>query len=49
MGRFQKGELKAGDTAPDFKLVAVDGQPVSLSGILGGTRQVLLVFLRHLG
>ena len=44
-----KGELITGDAAPDFTLLTVDGQPVSLSGTLQVRRNVLLVFLRHLG
>jgi peroxiredoxin len=38
-----------GGAAPDFTLHALDGQPVSLSGILHRGRNALLVFLRHLG
>ncbi len=44
-----EGALKTGDAAPDFTLLATDGQPVSLGGTLQGRRHVLLVFLRHLG
>ena len=39
--------LKKGHLAPDFTLQTADDQPVSLSDYLG--RNVLLVFLRHLG
>lgn len=38
-----------GSAAPDFTLHDTDGEPVSLSGILHGGRNALLVFLRHLG
>ena len=41
--------LKPGDIAPNFTLHSVDGQPVSLSDTLHSGRNVLLVFLRHLG
>jgi peroxiredoxin len=41
--------LKPGDIAPDFTLQTVDGDPVSVSDTLRGGRNVLLVFLRHLG
>ncbi len=41
--------LKPGDIAPDFTLPTANGQPVSLSDTLRGGRNVLLVFLRHLG
>jgi peroxiredoxin len=41
--------LREGSLAPDFTLHTVDGQPVSLSDALQGGRNVLLVFLRHLG
>ena len=41
--------LKPGDTAPDFELHSVDGRSVSLSDVLQGGHNVLLVFLRHLG
>ena len=41
--------LKPGDIAPDFTLHTVDGQTVSLNDVLGSGRNVLLVFLRHLG
>lgn len=41
--------LKLGDTAPNFTLNTVDGRPVSLGDALGDGRNVLLVFLRHLG
>ncbi len=41
--------LSPGDIAPDFTLHTADGQSVSLSGTLRGGRNVLLVFLRHLG
>ena len=49
MAIFRKDELRTGDTAPDFTLAAVDGEPVSLTSILQGGYKVLLVFLRHLG
>jgi peroxiredoxin len=41
--------LKPGDIAPGFALQTVDGQPVSLKDRLGDGRNILLVFLRHLG
>ncbi len=41
--------LKLGDIAPDFTLQTADGQPLSLSQTLRSGRNVLLVFLRHLG
>ncbi|HFD39898.1 MAG TPA: redoxin domain-containing protein [Anaerolineae bacterium] len=41
--------LKNGDPAPDFTLTTVDGRSVSLSDALHRGRNVLLVFLRHLG
>ncbi len=41
--------LKQGDTAPDFALTMLDGQPVSMRQILQRGSNVLLVFLRHLG
>ncbi len=41
--------IEMGDFAPDFGLNQVDGQPVSLSGLTGAGRTVLLIFLRHLG
>ncbi len=44
-----KDRLKLGDAAPDFTLPAVDGRPVSLSGITSAGNRALLVFLRHLG
>lgn len=49
MDKVKKGWLKLGDAAPDFTLLAVDGQTVSLSGITSAGNRVLLVFLRHLG
>jgi peroxiredoxin len=41
--------LREGSLAPDFTLPTADGQPVSLSDTLHSGRNVLLVFLRHLG
>ncbi len=38
-----------GNVAPDFTLHTADGQPVSLSETLHNGRNVLLIFLRHLG
>jgi len=35
--------------APDFTLNNADGNPVTLSDILGSGQRVMLVFLRHLG
>ncbi len=49
MEKTGKDRLKLGDAAPDFTLPAVDGQPVSLSGITSAGNRALLVFLRHLG
>jgi len=40
---------KRDDPAPDFSLPTVDGQRVSLRDALHEGRNVLLVFLRHLG
>jgi peroxiredoxin len=37
------------EKAPDFKLPNADGQPVTLSEVLGSGQRVMLVFLRHLG
>ena len=42
-------KVREGDRAPDFTLNTADGQPVSLSEVLAGGSNVLLVFLRHLG
>ncbi len=39
----------SGDAAPDFTLRTADGQTVSLSETLHSGRNVLVVFLRHLG
>jgi peroxiredoxin len=41
--------LKPGGIAPDFTLYTVDGQSVSLKDRLHRGRNILLVFLRHLG
>ena len=41
--------LNRGDPAPDFSLLTVDSQAVSLSDALRAGLNVLLVFLRHLG
>jgi peroxiredoxin len=41
--------LEVSDQAIDFVLDSVDGLPVSLSDVLSQGRNVLLVFLRHLG
>ncbi|MFC2029705.1 hypothetical protein ACFLWA_03145 [Chloroflexota bacterium] len=41
--------LKPGDAAPDFELEAAQGQSISLSRTLRDDRNILLVFLRHLG
>jgi peroxiredoxin len=41
--------LKTGDTAPGFELPAADGGTIALEDTLRAGRQVLLVFLRHLG
>jgi len=38
-----------GSMAPDFTLATVDSQAISLGGVLHSGRNVLLVFLRHLG
>jgi peroxiredoxin len=41
--------LELGDDAIDFALDSAEGLPVSLSDVLSQGRNVLLVFLRHLG
>jgi peroxiredoxin len=41
--------LREGSLAPDFTLPTADGQLVSLGEALRSGRNVLLVFLRHLG
>jgi peroxiredoxin len=41
--------LNSGEPAPEFSLLTADGQAVSLSDALRAGRNVLLVFLRHLG
>lgn len=41
--------LRSGQLAPDFSLPNVNGQIVSLNGILAEKQHILLVFLRHLG
>lgn len=41
--------MKKGDTAPEFVLKTIGGQPVSLYSSLQGDSSVLLIFLRHLG
>ena len=41
--------VQTGDKAPDFGLHTLGGQPFSLSDTLRKGRNVLLVFLRHLG
>ena len=43
------GPVQAGDRAPDLMLQALDGQRISLGDTLRKGRNVLLVFLRHLG
>ena len=40
---------QTGDKAPGFALQTLDGQPFSLSDTVRKGRNVLLVFLRHLG
>jgi peroxiredoxin len=40
---------RVGDKAPEFTLTAAMGEPVSLYRTLETGRNVLLVFLRHLG
>ncbi len=47
MEKTGKDRLKLGDAAPDFTLPAVDGHPVSLSGITSAGNRALLVFLRN--
>lgn len=44
-----KGEPRKTDIAPDFNLPDVDGNSISLTGILDKGHSVILVFLRHLG
>jgi peroxiredoxin len=41
--------VEVGDTAPDFTLADVDGQPLALSDVAARGQNALLVFLRHLG
>ena len=41
--------LRTNDPAPQFSLVDVEGQPVSLQSLLAQGNHLLLVFLRHLG
>ncbi len=41
--------VKPGDVAPDFRLPVAGGGPRSLGEVTGAGRNVLLVFLRHLG
>lgn len=41
--------LEPKSPAPDFVLQTVDGEAVSLTGMLREGGNVLLVFLRHLG
>ena len=41
--------LKIGDKAPHFKLSTVKGELVSLEQEIQENRNVLLIFLRHLG
>jgi len=43
------GQLKVGDTGPDFALPGVDGRMISLDALQQDEKNVLLVFLRHLG
>ena len=43
------GLVQTGDKAPDLFLQTLDGRPFSLSDTLDKGRNVLLVFLRHLG
>ena len=44
-----KGESRKVNIAPDFKLTDVNGNSISLTGILDKGHRVILVFLRHLG
>ena len=41
--------IRLGDHAPEFHLLAVDREPYSLSEVIARGRNVLVVFLRHLG
>ena len=41
--------LRTNDPAPQFSLVTVEGQPISLQSLLAQNNHILLVFLRHLG
>lgn len=45
MGEEEPSELKVGDRAPDFVARDLDGRPVSLKSIVGGSR-ALLIFYR---
>jgi peroxiredoxin len=42
-------QLMAGDAAQDFTLQNVDGNMISLADQLQDGKNILLVFLRHLG
>ena len=41
--------MQIGQQAPDFTVMDLDGQPITLQAMLGQSAAVLLVFLRHLG
>jgi len=46
---LRKGSPQAGDVASDLKLPGVDGKVLSLGDCVENGRNVLLIFLRHLG
>ncbi len=41
--------VSVGDKAPDVMLATLEGQPLALADMWRGGRNVVLVFLRHLG
>lgn len=44
----KRKRLQTGDAAPEWKLLGMDGQAVTLSS-LWGNQPTLLTFLRHFG
>ncbi len=42
-------KIKNNQLAPDFTLQSADGENISLQSLLIPTKNVLLIFLRHLG
>ena len=45
----EEAVLREGDVAPGFSLMTADDETVALQDAADSGRQVLLVFLRHLG